>query len=130
MVARDRSRATADILLEAIYKKGLSEALRRSVKADAILYTDGSAAMATTTKQISVNHETLNSSAGERVRGPWHIQNANASHGRRKGWMHRFRAVATSYLKSYPGWFCALDQATRSLAPASPMLRLALGLEG
>ena len=53
----------------------------------------------------------MNLSAGERVRGPWHIQNAKVRHGRLKGWMHRFRGVATSYLESYPGWFRALDRA-------------------
>jgi hypothetical protein len=128
--ARDRSGATADFLLEAVSKKCLSEALSPRVKADAILCTDGSAAMAAAAKEMGVHHEAMNLSAGERVRGPWHIQNANAYHGRLKGWMHRFKGVATSYLESYLGWFRALDRATRSRAPFPPMLRLALGLEG
>ena len=130
LVARDRSGATADFLLEAVSKKCLSEALSPRVKADAILCTDGSAAMAAAAKEMGVHHEAMNLSAGERVRGPWHIQNANAYHGRLKGWMHRFKGVATSYLESYLGWFRALDRATRSRAPVPPMLRLALGLEG
>jgi hypothetical protein len=130
LVARDRSGATADFLLEAVSKKCLSEALSPRVKADAILCTDGSAAIAAAAKEMGVHHEAMNLSAGERVRGPWHIQNANAYHGRLKGWMHRFKGVATSYLESYLGWFRALDRATRSRAPFPPMLRLALGLEG
>ena len=129
LVARDRSGATADFLLEAVSKKCLSEVLKARVKADAILCTDGSAAMAATAKEMGVHHEAMNLSAGERVRGPWHIQNANAYHGRLKGWMHRFRGVATSYLESYLGWFRALDRATRSQNPVPPMLRLALGLD-
>ena len=84
LVARDRSAATADFLLEAVSKKCLSEALSPRVKADAILCTDGSAAIAAT---------------------------ANACHGRLKGWMYRFRGVATAYLENYPGWFRALDRA-------------------
>ena len=56
--------------------------------------------MAATAKEMGVHHEAMNLSAGERVRRPWHIQNANAYHGRLKGWMHRFRGVATSYLES------------------------------
>ncbi len=130
LVARDRSGATADFLLEAVSKKCLSEAISQRVKADAILCTDGSAAMAATAKEMGVNHEAMNLSAGERVRGPWHIQNANASHGRLKGWMYRFRGLATSHLESHQGWFRALDRATRGRAPFTPMPRLALGLEG
>ena len=86
--------------------------------------------MAATAKEMGVHHEAMNLSAGERVRGPWHIQNANAYHGRLKGWMHRFKGVATSYLESYLGWFRALDRASRSRDRAAPMLRLALGIAG
>jgi transposase-like protein len=130
LVARDRSGATADFLLEAVSKDCLSEVLEPRVNADAILCTDGSAAMAATAKELGVHHQAMNLSAGERVRGPWHIQNVNAYHGRLKGWMHRFRGVATSYLESYLGWFRALDRASRSRNQGPPMLRLALGLDG
>lgn len=130
LVARDRSGATADFLLEAVSKDCLSEILKPRVNADAILCTDGSAAMAATAKELRVHHEAMNLSAGERVRGPWHIQNVNACHGRLKGWMHRFRGVATSYLESYLGWFRALDRASRCRNQGPPMLRLALGLDG
>lgn len=130
LVARDRSGATADFLLEAVSKDCLSEVLKPRLNADAILCTDGSAAMAATAKELGVHHEAMNLSAGERVRGPWHIQNVNAYHGRLKGWMHRFRGVATAYLESYLGWFRALDRARRGRNQGPPMLRLALGLEG
>jgi transposase-like protein len=130
LVARDRSGATADFLLEAVSKECFSAVLRPRVQADAILCSDGSAAMAATAAELGVHHEAMNLSAGERVRGPWHIQNVNAYHGRLKGWMHRFRGVATSYLESYLGWFCALDRASRSRNRHPPMLRLALGLDG
>ena len=130
LVARDRSGATADFLLEGVSKVCLSAALKPHVKADAILCTDGSASMAATARELGLHHEAMNLSAGERVRGPWHIQNANAYHGRLKGWMHRFRGVATSYLESYLGLFRALDRASRSRNQRPPMLRLALGLGG
>ena len=128
-VARDRSGATADFLLEAVSKDFLSEVLKPRVNADAILCTDGSAAMAAAAKKLGVHHEAMNLRAGERVRGPWHIQNVNAYHSRLKGWMHRFRGVATSYLESYLGWFRALDRERRSRNQNPPMLRLALGLK-
>ena len=100
LVARDRSGVTADFLLDAVSKRCLSQALAPRIHADAILCTDGSAAMAAAANELRVQHEALNLSAGERVRGPWHIQNANAYHGRLKGWIARFKGVATDYLES------------------------------
>ncbi len=44
---------------EAVSKKCLSEALSPRVKADAILCTDGSAAMAATAKEMGVHHEAM-----------------------------------------------------------------------
>lgn len=128
LVARDRSGATADFLLEAVSKRCLSPALKPRLHADAILCTDGSAAMAATATELGVRHEALNLSAGERVRGPWHIQNANAYHGRLKGWIARFKGVATDYLESYLGWFRALDRASKKPRKSAPLLALALGL--
>ena len=60
-----------------------------------VLCTDGSAAMAAAANELRVQHEALHLNAGERVRGPWHIQNANAYHARLKGWIARFKGVAT-----------------------------------
>lgn len=130
LVVRDRSGATADFLLEAVSKACLSEALKPRIHSDAILCTDGSAAMAAAADELHLQHEPLNLSAGERVRGPWHIQNVNAYHGRLKSWMARFHGVATDYLESYLGWFRALDRASKSRMKAAPMLALALGLGG
>ena len=127
LVARDRSGATADFLLEAVSKNCLSEVLRPRVYADAILCTDGSAPMAATAKDLGVHHEAMNLSAGERVRGPWHIQNVNAYHGRLKGWMHRFRGVATSYLESYLGWYRALDPGQPQSKPEPSHAETGLG---
>ena len=130
LVARDRSGATADFLLEAVSKDCLSQALKPRIRADAILCTDGSAAMAAAATELRVQHEALNLSAGERVRGPWHIQNVNAYHGRLKVWIARFKGVATDYLQSYLGWFRALDRASKNRRKSAPLLALALGLDG
>jgi hypothetical protein len=77
--------------------------------------------MAAAAKELGVQHEPVNLSAGQRVRRPWHIQNANAYHGRLKG-------VATDYLEGYLGWFRALDRATKTRLKVAPMLALAVGL--
>lgn len=130
LVARDRSGATADFLLQAVSKDCLSEALKPRIHSDAILCTDGSAAMAAAATELQVQHEVVNLSAGQRVRGPWHIQNVNAYHGRLKGWIARFKGVATDYLESYLGWFRALDRAGNNRRKSAPLLALALGLDG
>ncbi len=130
LVARDRSGATADFLLEAVSKACLSQALGPHIHSDAILCTDGSAAMAAAARDMGLQHEALNLSAGERVRGPWHIQNVNGYHGRLKSWIARFRGVATDYLENYLGWFRALDRASKTRLKSAPMLALAIGLGG
>jgi transposase-like protein len=128
LVARDRSGATADFLLDAVSNACLSQALKPRIHSDAILCTDGSAAMAAAARDLGLHHEPVNRSAGERVRGPWHIQNANAYHSRLKSWITRFKGVATDYLENYLGWFRALDRASKNRRKSAPMLALALGL--
>ena len=80
--------------------------------------------------ELRLHHEPLNLRAGERVCGPWHIQNANAYHSRLKSWLFRFHGVTTSYLEKYLGWFRALDCAGKNRQKSAPMLALAVGLGG
>jgi transposase-like protein len=128
LVVRDRSGATADFLLDAVSKACLSEAIKPYIHSDTILCTDGSAAMAAAARELRVHHEAVNLRAGAHVRGPWHIQNVNAYHGRLKSWLARFQGVATSYLENYLGWFRALDRASKNRQKSAPMLALAVGL--
>jgi transposase-like protein len=128
LVARDRSGATADFLLDAVSKACLSQAIKPYIHSDAVLCTDGSAAMAAAAHELRVHHEAVNLRAGEHVRGPWHIQNVNAYHGRLKSWLARFQGVATSYIENYLGWFRALDRASKNRQKSAPMLALAMGL--
>ena len=130
LVARDRSGATPDFLLDAVSKACMTQALKPRIQSDAILCTDGSAAMAAAAHELHLHHEAVNLRAGERVRGPWHIQNVNAHHGRLKSWIARFHGVATSYLENYLGWFRALDRASKNRQKSAPMLALAVGLAG
>ena len=89
--------------------------------------TDASKAMAGAARRMDVEHQALNLTAGCRVKGPWHIQNVNAYHGRLKGWMRRFNGVATLYLPSHLGWFRALDRSATNPASPATLLALALG---
>jgi transposase-like protein len=127
LVARDRSGATANIILAADGKVDLVAALKPLLPSDTILCTDGSSVLAAAVKEIGVTHRPVNVSAGRRViAGVYHIQNVNAFDSRLKNWIRRFHGVATKYLDSYLGWFRTLDRSSSpGLQPAS-LLALAL----
>jgi transposase-like protein len=127
LVARDRSGATANIILAADGKADLVAALKPLLPSDTILCTDGSSVLAAAAKEIGVTHRPVNVSAGRRViAGVYHIQNVNAFDSRLKNWIRRFHGVATKYLDSYLGWFRTLDRSTSTgLQPAS-LLALAI----
>lgn len=115
-------------MLSAACKAEIVIALQPRLSADAVLCTDGSLAMATAAKHLGVHHEAVNLSGGERVRGAWHIQNANACHSRLKAWLRRFNGIASSHLESYLAWFRAPDRSAKNPSKPAPMLALALGL--
>jgi len=127
LVLRDRSGATTDFILGRSDKAQLIAVLQPVLAPDVVLCTDGSSALAAAARHIGVEHRALNLSAGQRVQGPWHIQNVNAYHGRLKEWMRRFHGVATSYLASYLGWFRALDRSAPKRPQPACLLSLALG---
>ena len=49
--------------------------------------------------------EALNLSAGERVRGAFHIQTVNSRHSQLKDFLRCYRGIATKYLGNYLQWF-------------------------
>jgi transposase-like protein len=128
LVARDRSGATANIILAADGRADLVAALKPLLPSDTILCTDGSSVLAAAVKEIGVTHRPVNVSARRRViAGVYHIQNVNAFDSRLKNWIRRFHGVATKYLDSYLGWFRTLDRSTSSGLQATSLLALALG---
>ncbi len=127
LVARDRSGATANIILAADGKADLVAALKPLLPSDTILCTDGSSVLAAAAKEIGVTHRPVNVSAGRRViAGVYHIQNVNAFDSRLKNWIRRFHGVATKYLDSYLGWFRTLDRSTSTGLQPSSLLALAI----
>lgn len=122
LVARDRSGATADFILQRAGKAQTIAAL-----APVWPPTLCCARTAAAAKHLGVEHHALNLSRGERVQGAWHIQNANAYHARLKNWIRRFNGVASSYLASYLGWFRALDRSAQPRRQPAPFLALAVG---
>jgi len=127
LVVRDRSGATADFILERADKRHTIAALAPVLAADAVLCTDCGGALSAAARHMGVEHHALNLSKGPRVQGAWHIQNANAYHGRLKNWMRRFKGVASSYLASYLGWFRVLDRSAQTPRQPAPLLALAVG---
>lgn len=78
-------------------------------------------------KASGIYNRQVNAKAGERVVGVvFHIQNVNAYHSRLKGWMYRFRGVATKYLPNYLGWRRTLDRRNGEITP-DQILSLAAG---
>lgn len=127
LVARDRSGATANIILAADSKAELVAALKPLLPSDTILCTDGSSVLAAAVKEVGVTHRPVNVSAGQRtLGGVYHIQNVNAYDSRLKNWIRRFHGVATKYLDSYLGWFRTLDRSPMIGAPSASLLALAL----
>ena len=127
LVARDRAGVTMDCVLKAMTMRTLSAALKPFLAKDVVLCTDGSPALAGAARQLEVEHHAINLPAGRRVDGAWHVQNVNAYHSRLKGWVHRFRGVATRYLANYLGWFRALDREHRNSPKPAQWLAMALG---
>lgn len=126
LVARDRSGGSTDFILGRASKREILASLATVLAPDAVLCTDGSSAMATAAAQMGIEHHALNMSTGPRVRGAWHIQNVNAYHSRLKGWLRRFRGVATSYLHHYLGWFRIVDRCAPAHLPPEQLLNLPL----
>ncbi len=128
LVARDRSGACTDHIVAAIDTAHLAAVLQPLLPADAVLCTDGSAALAAAARHIGVEHHALKASAGQRTAGAWHINNVNGYHSRLKHWLRRFKGVASSYLDHYLGWFRTLDRFGSAGVRPSWLLAVAIGV--
>lgn len=99
---------------------------------DSTLVTDQATTFAKFAADRGLPIKQLNTKRKVYKDGIFHIQHVNGYHSRLKGWMQRFRGVATSYLDHYLAWFRLLEltkamQGTERLTAAlcdavSPML--------
>jgi transposase-like protein len=85
-------------------KVAVVAALRPVLSPGVTLCTDGSRAMRGAAHALPVWHVALVTARSERKRGIYHIQTVNRYQGRLKGWIARFRGVATQYLLRYLTW--------------------------
>ena len=126
LMVRDRAGATANIIVARTSAAELSAALAPLLPKDTVLCTDSSSSLAAAARLLGVQHRSINVSAAVRVDGPWHVQNVNAYVSRLRGWMRRFKGVATKYLASYLGWFRMLDCVPGSALQPASVLALAI----
>jgi len=105
VVARARSGDTRMVVLPGTSTAdALTTVFRPMLRPDVTLCTDGSAAMRLAAQALGVHHVALVTARNERKRGIYHVQTVNSYQGRLKGWMGRFRGVATKYLDLYLAW--------------------------
>ena len=62
-----------------------------------------------------------------RIKGAWHIQDANAYHSCVKTWVRKFNGVATRYLANYQVWFRTIDRESALGLKFTQWLALAMG---
>ena len=110
LIVRNRSAATTDRVLVDRSAKSIAAVLAPIVAKDAILVSDGAHAYSAFAEHEQIAHVRLIISAGQHVRGDYHIQNVNAYTSRLKGWMARFKGVSTAYLDSFLGWHRMIDR--------------------
>ncbi len=111
LVARDRNGQTLDFHTGRgpVSAVQLASCLGGVLPADSLLISDGAMAYRCFADDAGIRHAFVNVRAGERARGEIHIQNVNGWHARFKGWLVRFRGVASKYLAHYSGWQRVLD---------------------
>jgi transposase-like protein len=115
LVLRDRTARTVSLVMPSMKTEEIARQVLPVISSDTILCTDAYRGYKTVCKATGIRHVALNQNKGERSRGVYHIQNVNAYHSRLKGWMQRFRGVATKYLDNYMTWFAYIDT-TRAIS--------------
>lgn len=128
LIARDRDRRHIDAVVPDRTADAVDKVLGTALDpADALLCTDGDAALIAFAERRGIEYETIIASRGEHVHeGVLHIQNVNSYASRFKGWLAPFRGVATRYLPSYLAWRRLLERAGDAFAPG-PCLVNAIG---
>lgn len=112
MVARDRSDATVDAVLENESADELCKHLNGRINIEAVVCADASLAHEKLARKLGFIFKELVTSSGQRVlHGVFHLQHVNSYHSHLKGWIKGiFHGVATRYLPHYLGWRRALTE--------------------
>ena len=132
LVAADRGGETLSHTLPVLNADSVKEVLEPVLAPDALLVSDSNRCYPPVAAALDIPHESINASAGERVRGAVHIQTVNSRHSQIKGFLRGRRGIATKYLDSYLRWFHLIElgdqpspRACLEAAMARPCLRFA-----
>ena len=109
LVAADRAGATLSHTLPALNADNVKEVLEPVLAPDALLVSAANRCYPPVTAALDIFHESINVSAGERVRGAMHIQTVNSRRSQIKGFLRGFRGIATKYLDSDLRWFHLIE---------------------
>ena len=110
LITRDRAGSTRAVILPNRSAKAIDSAIGKELPKDGVLCSGNWRAFGKIARKRRIRHELINFHKGERVRDKtWHIQNANARHGRLKSWIAPFKGVAAKYLANYLAWHHVLD---------------------
>ena len=112
LVAADRSGTTFSTVLPTVTADTLRQAISPVIDRDIVLVSDGCQSYRPCAAAMGVRHEALNLSAGERVRGAFHIQTVNSRHSQLKDFLRRYRGIATKYLGNYGSICIKVREAT------------------
>lgn len=125
LIARDRTGATTDTMLDKVDTESIARHLAPIVAKDTLLISDGEKAYGAFAAKQGILHVWIIASKGEHVWRGYHIQNVNAYTSGLKTWMVRFRGVATKYLDSYLGWRRMIDRDGSDVTPAHYLMAAA-----
>ena len=109
LVAADRGGETLSHTLPALNADSVKEVLEPVLAPNALLVSDSNRCYPPVAAALEIPHESINASAGERVRGALHIQTVNSRHSQIKGFLRGRRGIATKYLDSYLRWFHLIE---------------------
>ena len=112
LVAADRTGATLSHTLPALNADSVRETLEPVIARDALLVSDASGCYPPTSAALTIPHESINRSAGERARGALHIQPINSRHSEIKGFLRASVASPPSTLTAISGGWISSNSAT------------------
>jgi transposase-like protein len=129
LVARDRAMGkTLSRVIASTSSNDIGSAILPILACDAELISDSAPAYRKMAKKHGIYFRVVPKNKKHKTSGALHINNVNAYDSRLKGWMVRFRGVATKYLSNYLGWHRLLDeQVNGKKMPPKKFLTVALG---
>ncbi len=110
LIARERNGATVSSVLVDRSEAAMKPHLQPILAKDCLLVSDGAKAYGALARTLDISHVGLNTSDGI-----YHIQNVNSYTSGLKGWMARFKGVATKNLPTYLGWHRLMARAAETL---------------